>query len=294
MSGQASVVGPQETLFLPLLGRAHAARRWPEVFPDPWALEAERIAAAEGTAATDMGRFPALIYGLRHQVTLVEIRRYVAEHPGAAVVNIGCGLDRFRPELDRELGDPHASTASTIYNLDFPDVLELRKRWLPPIDGEVDLPCPVTDHRWMDEVDASRGMIAIAAGVFYYLEVADVRALMRAMAERFPGGRLAYDSESPWMIRGSERQVRRSGIDAAPMPFKLKDPRVVAEWSERIASVRIEEDFSCYVPAALRRGLPRSARLGFALTRLLRVKAMYEVVVDFAGEVPAANARSSG
>lgn len=279
----APISGAKETLFFPLFGRAKAASLWPDVFPDPWALQVEQIAAAEGTAAQDMGRFPAMIYGLRHRITLVEIRRYLADHPGAAVVNIGCGLDRFRPELDPELGDPQSAASATVYNLDFPEVLELRRRRLPPSPGEVDLPYSVTDHCWIGEVDASRGVIAVAAGVFYYLEVADVRALMRAMAEQFPGGRLAYDSEAPWMIRGSEKQIERSGVSAS-MPFKLKDPRIVATWSDRISSVRVEGDFSSYLPSHLRRRLPLPVRIGFRLVRALRVNAMYEVVVDFAAE----------
>lgn len=135
----------------------------------------------------------------------------------------------------------------------------------------------------MDQIDGERGMIAIAAGVFYYLEVEDVKALVAAMAERFPGGRLAYDSESP-MMRGSERQVRAKGVDAAPMPFRVKRPEEVAEWSDRVAEVRVEGDFSAYVPADQRRHLPRLARGDFALAKRLGNIGMYEVVVDFASE----------
>lgn len=279
---EPSVSGPQETLFFPLLGSARAAGLWPDIFPDPWARQAEQIAREEGTTAQDMGRFPALVYGLRHQITLVEIRRYLAEHPGAAVVNVGCGLDRLRPELDDVLGDPDDDTSSTVYNLDFPEVLEMRSRWIERVPGEVDLPHSVTDHAWMEQVGSERGMIAIAAGVFYYLEVDDVRALVAAMAECFPGGRLAYDSESPMMIRGSERAVRSKGVDAAPMPFKVKRPEEVAEWSDRVSHVRVEGDFTRYVSTDQRRQLPRLARGGFAVAKALGNIGMYEVVVDFA------------
>ena len=33
----------QQTLFFPLMGRADAARRWPDLFPDPWAEHAMGI-----------------------------------------------------------------------------------------------------------------------------------------------------------------------------------------------------------------------------------------------------------
>ena len=51
---------------------------------------------------------------------------------------------------------------------------------------ERELPFSLTDHRWMDEVDASGGLIAVASGVFYFLESGSVQNLVDAMACRFP------------------------------------------------------------------------------------------------------------
>ena len=74
-----------QTLFYPLLGRALASRQWPDLFPDPWARQAEEIARKEGTTAKAMEGFPTIIYGLRHRISVLEIIRYLDEHPGAAV-----------------------------------------------------------------------------------------------------------------------------------------------------------------------------------------------------------------
>ena len=274
----------QSTLFFPLLGRAEASRRWPAVFSDPWAVDrAEEIARTEETSARSLGTGPAAVYGLRHAITLAEIRRYLRSHPGAAIVNVGCGLDQLAQDLAGELGEPRTPDTSTIYNLDYPEVLSMRARWVDAAEGEVDLPYSATDHRWMDEVDGSRGMIAIAAGVFYYLEVHEVRALVTAMAERFPGGRLAYDSESPFVIRQSERSVRRGGVAEAPMPFKVSDPFAARGWSDKVRDVRVEFNFTRYLPKAQRGKLPLGVRAFFAVMQ--RIRGMYEVVVDFAEEI---------
>lgn len=260
----------QQTLFFPLMGRAEASRRWPDLFPDPWAQEALRIRRAEGSTAQQLGAFPTAVYGLRHLMTLREINDYLAAHPGAAVVNIGCGLDR----LVDELTDPK----SVVYNLDFPEVLEARRRWVDPHPREVDLPYSATDLRWLEHVNGEHGVVAIAAGVFYYLEVEDVRSLIRAFGDRFPGAKLCYDAESPTVTRMSERSVARNGTPDARMPFKVKDPYEVRTWSDRISNVRVEFDFSTYLPD--RKRLPLSIRAGFTGMRL--IKGMYEVVVDFA------------
>ena len=210
--------GVQETLFFPLLGRARAARSWPSCFQDSWSERLVSMVSAvrPGVEDMDMGEMPAAIYALRHLAAVTEVRRYLDAHPEAAVVDLGCGLDRLVDEVD--------NGRALIYNLDFPDVLESRRTWAEPHERERELPFSLTDHRWMDEVDASGGLIAVASGVFYFLESGSVQNLVDAMARRFPGGRLVYDAESPEMVAMSEQAVRDRGIDAAPNALPGRRP----------------------------------------------------------------------
>ena len=267
--------GVQETLFLPLLGRARAARTWPTCFRDPWSERAARLAAAAGLDVRnrDMGQAPAAIYALRHLAAVTEIRRYLRDRPAAAVVDLGCGLDRLVDDVD--------NGGATVYNLDLPEVLRLRSTWMEPHERERDLPASLTDHGWMDEVDAGGGLIAVASGVFYFLESAQVAELVDAMARRFPGGRLVYDAESPELVAASERAVRERGIDAAPMPFRVADPYAPRTWSRAVSGVRVNFDLSSYAPDPC--ALPQEVRDGFAAMR--ESEALYEVVVDFAPAV---------
>ena len=269
----------RETLFFPLLGRARAARTWPTCFKDPWSERVVALAEADrpDIQDKDMGEMPAAIYALRHLAAVTEIRRYLGDHPGAAVVDLGCGLDRLIDDVGS------ADGGAIVYNLDFPEVLEVRSAWMEPHEHERDLPFSLTDYRWMDEVDASDGLIAVASGVFYFLENAEVSGLVDAMARRFPGGRLVYDAESPEMVAASERAVRECGIDAAPMPFRVADPYAPSTWSEVVSDVRVAFDLSSYAldPTML----PQAVRDGFAAMR--QGEALYEVVVDFAQPDPA-------
>ena len=264
--------GVQGTLFFPLMGRARAARSWPSCFRDSWSERLVSMVSAvrPGIEDMDMGEMPAAIYALRHLAAVTEIRRYLETHPEAAVVDLGCGLDRLVDEVD--------NGRALIYNLDFPDVLEFRRTWVEPHEREWDLPFSFTDHRWMDEVDASGGLIAVASGVFYFLESGSVQNLVDAMARRFPGGRLVYDAESPELVAMSEQAVRDRGIDAASMPFRVSDPCAAHTWSSRVSQIRVNFDLSSYAtdPSAL----PAQVLDGFAQMRESR--ALYEVVADFA------------
>ena len=264
--------GVQETLFFPLLGRARAARSWPSCFQDSWSERLVSMVSAvrPGVQDMDMGEMPAAIYALRHLAAVTEIRRYLDARPEAAVVDLGCGLDRLVDEVD--------NGRALIYNLDFPDVLESRRTWVESHERERELPFSLTDHRWMDEVDAGGGLIAVASGVFYFLESGSVQKLVDTMARRFPGGRLVYDAESPEMVAMSEQAVRDRGIDAVPMPFRVADPCAAHTWSSHVSQVRVNFDLSSYAtdPSAL----PAQVLDGFAQMR--EGRALYEVITDFA------------
>ena len=259
----------QETLFFPLLGRADACHKWPHIFPDEWAEYGYQIAKKEGTSAHQLDAFSNSVYGCRHQMTVKEIQSYVDTHPGCAIVVIGCGLDRLTGDID--------APDSTFYNLDFPDVLELRHRWVEPDPQEKDLPYSVTDVRWFDEVDGSKGLIAVAAGVFYYIEVPDIARMIQKWGEHFPGSRLVYDAESPMITRGSERSIAKSGVSDARMPFKVKDPYSPRDWSTRVSNVDVIFDMSTY--SDKRQQLPWHIRGWYTLMKL--IKGMYVVRVDF-------------
>ena len=264
--------GVQETLFFPLLGRARAARSWPSCFQDSWSERLVSMVSAvrPGVQDMDMGEMPAAIYALRHLAAVTEIRRYLDARPEAAVVDLGCGLDRLVDEVD--------NGRALIYNLDFPDVLESRRTWVESHERERELPFSLTDHRWMDEVDAGGGLIAVASGVFYFLESGSVQKLVDTMARRFPGGRLVYDAESPEMVAMSEQAVRDRGIDVVPMPVRVADPCAAHTWSSHVSQVRVNFDLSSYAtdPSAL----PAQVLDGFAQMR--EGRALYEVIADFA------------
>lgn len=262
-----SVTDVQQTLFFPLFGRAQAAQKWPECFSDPWAVEVTQAAQDQGVTVEEMDGFPAMVYGLRHLMAVEEAKRYVANHPGAAVVNLGSGFG----ELGRDLTDFDC----TVYNLDVPETLELRKNWCS--DDGVDLPYAITDLAWLDQVDASKGFIAIATGKFHYLEVADVKRLVAELAQRFPGGRLCYDAESPRVQAGG--QVQRRALEDAPMPFKVGDPYEIREWSDRVTDVDIEFNLTNYLDPADREFLPFGYRAGFNFFEL--IQGMYVVRADF-------------
>ena len=225
----------QETLIIPLFGRLVCSERFPQLFSDP---EARRIcdsldydfAEKRKKMESPAGLFGALEVAQRQYDLRCEVEAYLKEHPHASVVNLGCGLDDTFRKVDNSL--------CRGCNFDLPDVIAVRNELLPAGEREQNIACDLKDFSWMDEVDASQGAVFFAAGVFYYFRTEDVKKLFAAMAERFPGAVLAFDSCNE---RGAKLMrktwLKEAGITDVSAFFSLEDEGALRGWSDRFAAI---------------------------------------------------------
>lgn len=225
----------QETLVIPLYGRALCTRKFPQLFADQTAAELlEQIdydfSALEQRSGGLLQTFGALEVAMRQSDLAFEVREYLRAHPRAAVVNLGCGLDSTGRACD--------NGQCRIYNIDLPDVMAVREALLPAGERERNLAADLNDLSWFDAIDAPTedGAVFFAAGVFYYFRTEQVRALCAAMAERFPGGRLVFDAAGPTAVKLMLKTwVKQAGIRDVGAYFSVRDPaRELSPWTDRI------------------------------------------------------------
>ena len=181
----------QETLVIPMYARKMCSTLYPRLFYDETAIRLMDeidydFTLLEKKSRSLMQRFGFLEAAMRQNDLAWEVRDYLASHPDAAVVNLGCGLDNTGRSCD--------NGRCRIYNLDFPDVIRVRDELLPAGEREENIPCDLNDTRWFGRIDASNGVVFFAAGVFYYFLTEQVKALVQAMHAAFPGGRLVFDA----------------------------------------------------------------------------------------------------
>ena len=188
----------QETLIIPLYARKMCSELYPALYRDETAIRlADEVdydfSALEKKAGSMMQRFGFLEVAMRQNDLAFEVWDYLRAHPDAAVVNLGCGLDNTGRSCD--------NGRCRIYNLDFPDVIAVRSELLPAGEREKNIPCDLNDTSWFGEIDASGGAVFYAAGVFYYFLKEQVRALVRKMADAFPGGVLVFDAANEKAVK---------------------------------------------------------------------------------------------
>ena len=156
------------------------------------------------------------------------VRDFLDRYPVATVVQIGCGFDSRFERVDN--GDV------VWYDLDLPDVIELRQKLLTDENERHHLlACSVFDDSWMEvvKVHSSNHCLFLAETVFVYFKETQVRSLVQKLRNKFPGAELVFDGWKPFEIWLSNRYLSASQFSGC-MQWGIWNARTIEGWGEGI------------------------------------------------------------
>ena len=156
------------------------------------------------------------------------VERFIVQAPpNPVVVEIGCGLDaRYE-----RLGNPPVRW----FNLDVPEAIRLRKQYIGDMPGCTDLSGSAFELEWLEKLPKveENSIFFLAEGVFPYFREEEVKVLILAVRERYPGCEIIFDAVPPveaWLsglhpvLRGREARVS----------WGMKDDHTPEAWGKGI------------------------------------------------------------
>ncbi len=221
----------KETLLITLYCKALHSRSPAPILRDPWAEEAiDRIDYDFGRLG--VGESRALSIAVRARKFDLLASAFLADHPEATVLHVGCGMDSrvFRV-------DPPAGVHW--FDVDDPEVVDLRRRLYPERAGYDTIGSSLADLDWLDRVPRERPALILAEGVTMYLTEEIVRALLSRLTQHFPSGQIALDAHSRQLVRWLARSgagVRQTG---AAFGWGIDDPQDIRKLEPRLELVRV-------------------------------------------------------
>jgi O-methyltransferase involved in polyketide biosynthesis len=252
----------QETALVALYARALESRRKRPILEDPKALE------IVDSIDWDFRRFGQRrrVAGcaLRSALFDVWVRDFIRQHPEGTVVEIGAGLNTRFERLDN--GRVHW------YDLDLPDMVDVRRDFFSDSERRVTLPASVLDPEWIETVRRSpRPYFLVAETVLVYLEEAQVKAALGQIASGFPQVTIALDTAGRRAVESANRDHARLNL-AARFTWACEDPIAIEHWNIglHLREARTVAD----VPDCLRPRLSRSLRASLWLLGRLFPKQM--------------------
>lgn len=169
-----------KTLYIPLYGKAYVSRKG--ILLDD--KKAEEIWKAEGFPLKGKSRSKWLAYymGIRSAVFDEWVKQQMSDTPDAVVIHIGCGMDSRALRV--------GTTTHKWYDVDFPEVIEERKRYYSESADYRMIAGDAGDSDWLTTIPESKSAIVVMEGVSMYLTISRLHALTANLCTHF--GQVAF------------------------------------------------------------------------------------------------------
>src|SRR5512139_3723487 len=183
----------KETMLVTLYGRALETQSQDPILRDPAAVEAvQRI--DYDFESLNVRWNDILAIAARAKMFDLWVEEFLAKNPKASVLHLGCGLDSRVYRID-------PSQDVLWFDVDYPEIIELRHRLFPERTNYQMIGSSVTDPGWLDQVPADRPALIVAEGLMYYLKEEEVQELVKRIVGRFPSGQIMFDAISKLYLK---------------------------------------------------------------------------------------------
>ena len=185
-----------KTLYIPLYGKSYVSKKG--LFLDD--KKAEEIWEAEGFSLKGKSKSKWLAYymGVRSAVFDEWLKRQMTDLQDAIVIHIGCGMDSRAIRVGAE--------KHKWYDVDFPEVMEERKRYYAETANYQMVAGDVRDCKWLTNIKESKTAMVVMEGVSMYLTVDEMRNLADRLCAHFENLMLLVDCYTSFAAKMSKRR----------------------------------------------------------------------------------------
>jgi len=190
------LVDEKETLFITLYAKAKDSRAKHSVLHDTKAFD---ILNSVDYDFSKSKRSNDNLTAIRAKHLDEWTKSFITACDNAVVIYLGCGLDSRITRINPP------STVSW-YDVDFPEVIDVRKNFFTDGSGYKMIASSITDETWLKQIPAGRPALIIAEGVLEYISPEDVQNLFRRLTDYFKNGQIIFEVMSAYAAGMSKKQ----------------------------------------------------------------------------------------
>lgn len=154
------------------------------------------------------------------------VEDFLTSEPYSIVVHLGCGLDSRFIRVDNDKVE--------WYDLDFPEVIELRKQFYQETDRYHFISSPVMKLDWLRGINANnKKVLILAEGLFMYLKKEEIQLLFQCFLNKFAMCKVIFDSYSEVTVKGIKNHpsIKKTG---AVINWGINNAKDIESWSDKI------------------------------------------------------------
>ena len=207
--------GVNKTLYIPLYGKSYVSRKG-IILNDK---KAEEIWAAEGFELRGKSKSKWLAYymGIRAAVFDEWVKQQMTADPEAVVIHIGCGMDSRVLRV--------GTKGHRWYDVDFPEVIDERKRYFADSAEYQMLAADVRNPQWLERIPERRSAIVVMEGVSMYLTPEERKELTANLCAHFGRISLLMDCYTSFAAKMSKYRNPINEVGVTEV-YGMDDPKL--------------------------------------------------------------------
>lgn len=196
------------------------------------------------------------------------IKDFISKNHNIAIVNIGAGLDTTFNRIDNGTLD--------WYNIDLPNVIELREKLLPANPREKSIAKSFLDYSWINDIEKTYNKILfIAGGLFAYFDKNVIKELLEKLAANFPSSEIIFDV--PGLKSGNNKankNLKKYSLNQVELKLAIKNIEDLKEISK---AIEVVDHFSFFEKTKLQKEWGLSNIIKIKLSNMMKVSNFYHL-----------------
>jgi len=259
----------QETLLLPLWGRFIENQKKKPLLIDAKAVEIIT------NMDYDFSKFEKRVHPLSRAAWIArsiyfdeKIAEHVTRYPNATIIHIGCGLDTTFDRI--------SNGKAKWYELDFPEVIALRKKFLPEQENRIFIGDSALSEEWYQKISVRSDIFIFMGGVIYYFAEAEVKHLIKKIGKEFGQAVMVFDYSSSKGIEITNKKVLKKGgmSDEAKAKWGMDDIHEMETWQP---GNKIIETMNMF--AKHKKKYPLWKRIGMNLSDRMKIMSLAKIEI---------------
>jgi len=210
--------GVSNSLYIPVIARIECSKRFPDFFYDSKAMELEQqIPAVSWVGSSE---YAIIAFVSRYHVFDRIISSFINDNDECNIILLGAGFDtcyeRVYPKDSKHL--------AKWYYVDFPQVIEARRKIIGMNEREINVPGDVLNPFWIEPIDCSLPSLIIVSGVFQFLFEEEVKIILELCKAHFSNGRILFDVTNENGLRYTNKLIKKTGVSKKEMHFCIDNP----------------------------------------------------------------------
>jgi len=261
--------GVQETLLLPLWGRSFETKKEKPLLVDYDAVRIIDLLDYDFSQIEQkVNSLSRLSWVARCIYFDQKINEYLEKNPNGTIINVGCGFDTTYERIQNGI--------AKWYELDFPEVIETRKKLLNESSNRFYLPYSVFDPSWYAKIEHKENVFLMMAGLIYYFTEDEIKSLLKSFRSEFNNCTVIFDYSS---IKGMEiankKVIDDVGMDkSAYLKWGINNIKDIEKWN---TGITVNENMKMFEEH--RKKYPFNKRIGMWISDTLSVMSLAKILI---------------